>query len=58
MYDLIRVCVSDFLFATPPTSLDPTTYEYWLLCAISACICMALLYFPFAIVRWFFRGLS
>lgn len=33
-----------------------TSYEYWLAVVLSGICCIMLLYIPFAVVRWFFRG--
>lgn len=56
MFDVIKSVVAEFLFSVPLAEISSTSYEYWLLVAITGVICIAIIYFPFAIVRWFFRG--
>ena len=52
-YQLMEV-VQNFLYGA---TVAPTSYEYWLAVCISGICVIMLLYIPFAIVRWFFRGL-
>lgn len=52
-YSFMEV-VQNFLYNG---TVSADTYEYWLAVCISGVLCIMVLYVPFALVRWFFRGL-
>ena len=51
-YSFMEV-VQNFLYNG---TVESTSYEYWLAVLISGILCIMVLYLPFAIARWFFRG--
>lgn len=54
-YNIFDVIKELFFGAT--AVIEATSYEYWLLTTLTAIICILVVYAPFAVVRWFFRGL-
>lgn len=56
IYQILFGLINQFVFAN--VALDPTSYEY-LMCVVGATILTALVvYAPFCVVRWFFRGIA
>lgn len=53
MFESIKNIISEVLFDVMPVS---TTYEYLVLLILTTIVVVAMVYLPFAVVRWFFRG--
>lgn len=53
MYYYILETIQQFLFQG---TVPETSYEYWLAVCLTGIAVILLLYVPFAVVRWFFRG--
>lgn len=55
-YDIFTI-ICNFLYGADAV-ISSTTYEYWVACVLSATACIMVVYLPFCIVRWFFRGIA
>lgn len=55
MYPAIYELITNFLFNG---AVETTSYEHLVAVLITSCICLVVVYLPFSIVRWFFRGFA
>lgn len=53
MFESIKNVICEILFDVMPVS---TSYEYLVLLVLTTIVVVAMVYLPFAVVRWFFRG--
>lgn len=55
MFYYILDTIQQFLYQG---TVSESSYEYWLAVCLAGISVILLLYVPFAVVRWFFRGLA